>query len=390
MKIFLGYPSERLAAAREVYAFLHDEFQHQVWFDKLSLIAGTDWDAERAKGQSEADLIVHLCSPEILSRAGVVNRELRQTMRMIEDQPFGALFAIFIRLSDFRLPVEFRRYQWIDHFEPTWKSQLGEAVETRVAQLTGTAHALPAPVTPPPATARTVTGSDPRVIDFEDTTAGFSCAARYLKYAGAGRYWQFVNAKITSEVLEGFFTSRHDLKDLAKDDDRAIEQDEPLYVWNISTEEFFRKEDYLSIRFYTVSYFGGAHPNHHIKTLNFLSEEFGLVNIHQLLHWEVASARSVLTFCEKVLMATFPDFDRDGDVFRNYAADDDDVWKLVSQFGVDAKGVTFNFSPYDILPYAFGEHEVLVPWHFISEFLAPEFKDLDGKLTTPRYYIPGM
>lgn len=390
MRIFLGYASEHLAAARELYAFLHDGLGHEVWFDKVSLIAGTDWDAERAKGQSDAELIVHLCSPEILSRAGVMNRELRQTMRMIEDQPFGALYAIFIRLSDFRLPVEFRRYQWIDYFEPTWKEQLRSAVTARADQLSGAPSSQPAPVTVPPSATAVVTGGNPRVIEFEDRTFGISCSGRYLEYVGDSLYWRFVNARIASEALEGFFSSQHDLKYLAKDDEHAQDDGEPRYVWDIGTEEFFRKDDYLSIRFYTVSYFGGVHPNHHIRTLNFVSEEFGLVEVQQFLHWEVASARAVLKFCEKVLMATFPEFDRDGEVFQNYAAADEDVWKLMSQFGVDAKGVTFNFSPYDILPYAFGEHEVLVPWHFISEYLAPEFKDLDDKLITPRHYIPEM
>lgn len=80
MKIFLGYASERLEAAQEVYDFLKT-LNEDVWFDKVSLTGGDDWDRERATAQQNADFVVHLISADVFSRPGVVNREIKQTLR---------------------------------------------------------------------------------------------------------------------------------------------------------------------------------------------------------------------------------------------------------------------------------------------------------------------
>jgi hypothetical protein len=135
LKIFLGYPSEHGKAAEEIYRFLVSRGD-EVWFDKKSLVAGTDWDKEREKGQHDAELVVHLCSSAILKRVGVVNREIRQTLRLVEDQPLGALYVIPIRLEPIKLPVELTRFQYIE-FDDEWKERLSEGVEKRRAQLSG-------------------------------------------------------------------------------------------------------------------------------------------------------------------------------------------------------------------------------------------------------------
>lgn len=109
MKIFLGYPSERAEIAREIYEFLktHD---NDVWYDKASLVGGDDWDRERLAAQKDADLVVHLISVEVLTRSGVVNREIKQTLKFAEDQPFGTTYVVPIRLDDLRMPDELLRF----------------------------------------------------------------------------------------------------------------------------------------------------------------------------------------------------------------------------------------------------------------------------------------
>ena len=78
MKIFLSYPSERLTQAREIYAFLVS-LGLNVWFDKESLVAGQDWERESGKAQRNADLIVQICSVEVISKTGIIQREIRNT-----------------------------------------------------------------------------------------------------------------------------------------------------------------------------------------------------------------------------------------------------------------------------------------------------------------------
>ncbi|MBB4272960.1 toll/interleukin-1 receptor domain-containing protein [Rhizobium mongolense] len=129
MKIFVGYAKEDRDAAIEVVTFL-ETLGIDVWFDRKSLVAGDDWDAERLAAQQAADMIIHICSEQILSRTGVVNREIRETMRLAEDKPFGSNFVVFMRVGNVRLPSQFLRYHYID-FDGDWQQSLIAAVARR-------------------------------------------------------------------------------------------------------------------------------------------------------------------------------------------------------------------------------------------------------------------
>ena len=87
MKVFVGYPSEHRSEAREVAGYLRSQVE-EVWLDVDALAGGDDWDAERLEAQRRADFIIHLCSNAINSPGGPVVREIRETLRLLEDQPF--------------------------------------------------------------------------------------------------------------------------------------------------------------------------------------------------------------------------------------------------------------------------------------------------------------
>ena len=70
-----------------------------------------------------------------------------------------------------------------------------------------------------------------------------------------------------------------------------------------------------------------------------------------------------------------------GMFLEGYRESEDDVWKLLGQFNFDRRGLTFNFSPYDVLPYVLGSHEVPVPWNFLSDMIPDEYDDILVTLT---------
>lgn len=377
LKIFLGYPSEHESAAWDVYEFLTSKGDH-VWFDKKSLIAGTDWDKERDKGQRDAELVVHLCSKAILERAGVVNREIRQTLRLVEDQPLGALYVIPIRLEQIKLPVELTRFQYFD-FADDWKERLSQGVERRRVQLSENVEALPT---------ESVIAEEPlkglQKVEFADITTSYECRGEYLRYGGEGLYWLYVNGAIVSKALEGFYTARSDFKRLF--DERGNEEtsaDPVKDEWSINAEEFFRQGDMLSVRFYTyIGHARAAHPNHYITTLNFFGENAGSLDIRHLLGHSPIAAQKVIAYCEKVIMAGLEDEIDQAAFFEGYKDNEENLWSLLGQFNFDRKGVTFNFSPYDILPYVFGSHEVNLSWRFLEELIAEEYKFIVEKFMT--------
>lgn len=74
MKIFISYPSEQLRCAKEIYDLLM-MWKIQVWLDKKNLIAGQDWSRALKEAQRESDLTILICSNEIATKSGVIQRE---------------------------------------------------------------------------------------------------------------------------------------------------------------------------------------------------------------------------------------------------------------------------------------------------------------------------
>lgn len=380
MKIFLGYASEHVDVARDVYAFL--KISNEVWFDKDSLLPGVDWDRERSGGQDEAELIVHLVSREIIERKGVVNREIKQTLRLAEDQPFGALFVVFIRVEDFRLPVELTRFQYVDYFAANWRDRLQESLNRRERQLqrpSGQAVPRKEVVSSQPATA------GPTLFQFSDASERYECSGEYLTYPRVGLYWSMVNSRIQSTALEEFISMRATMRRFSIEDEEPspAERGYSEYSWEMTCEEFFTKDDVVSVRFYSYHHLGGAHGNHHITSLTFLGEQHGLVDVRSLFRNDVEKAKRVLNYCKQVVVAGLEGVEL-ADINTFVGEAEDAVWGALAQYNVDTRGLTFNFAPYVLLAYAYGSHEVQVPWSVCGDAVDEDLQELFDAISRPR------
>lgn len=379
MKIFLGYASEHLETARKVYLFLKS-VNDDIWFDKESLVGGDEWDRERAAAQQSADFVVHLVSAEIFERPGVVNREIKQTLKLIEDQPIGASYVVFMRLDDLRLPAELIHFQYIDYFENSWRDQLAQAVAKRAAQLNRAVPSAAPETTTVIEKALAVDGTvQPSRVESSVSTEFYNVSSDHIQYPVGGVYWDFVNARLASEALGGFVGAVANFNQMDDHDKAWIKDRNVPHEWGFMMQEFFRRRDFLSVRSSVYWYAGGAHPNHGITTLNFLGPEFGYCSIKDLFGHNDENAFRLVEYCKKVLLAMF---ENEGltDFITNSFENRQYTWSLASQYNFDDRGLTINFSPYEVLPYAFGSHEVLVPWRFATPLLDEKFVQLEDKL----------
>ncbi len=373
MKVFLGYASEHVEIAKKVLGILREKGD-LVWFDKDSLIGGDRWDVERLVAQREANLVVHLCSIEILKRPGVVNREIRDSLENDRDRPFGTTYLVPIKIGDFQMPSELEDKQWIHIDDSKFAEKLTASLEKRRRQLSiqedvrikeidvkhTNAVELPEEVLRMPLTR----GS--QRIEIADHSTEFECSCEYLSFDGKGTYWQFVNGSIAELVLKAYYGTRSDF--LTENENSAVSLGTKSF-WSLATEEFYRSEELVSVRFYESSYYAGAaHPNHGVRTLNFAGSRVGKLEIGRLIGHSFEGAQALLNYCERIVMAGFSvDNPSDCSFFEDYRDNIDDVFKLLAQFNFDRRGVTFNFSPYEVLPYACGTHEAFVPWNIVFE-----------------------
>lgn len=364
MDIFLGYPSEYRLAADEVYDFL-ESLGHSVWMDTNALVGGVEWRRERELAQRNAKLIIHLCAEEMMSRPGDVNREIRLTLDLVEDQPLGALFAVFVRINEFRLPIELTRFQYIDKFRDDWRPRIEAAVKKREQQLFDPSARPPKGEVMREAPA---IHGEAELIEVLDNEPPDEASAQYLRYGFDGIYWQWINSEIAAKALGGYFSAKKAFRDARIDVDLEWIKDRS-FSWELTTEEFFLKDDMLSVRFYTFDYLGGAHPNHYVETLNFVGPKHGQLQIRALLDDDFKRARRLIDYCERVVIASFDEEEGPLEFHLLNKDDEDDVWQALEQFNLDNKGVTFNFSPYVVMAYAFGSQTVIVPWDIMYGFL---------------------
>jgi hypothetical protein len=146
----------------------------------------------------------------------------------------------------------------------------------------------------------------------------------------------------------------------------------------MNVEEFFRSGDVVSVRFYMYEFAGGAHGNHNVTSLNFLGARYGQVELRALLDYD--AEQKLFNYCKRVILAGFGEEGAEQS-FVEFTEDETDlVWKVMSQFNIDERGLTVNFSPYAVLPYVFGVQEVMVPWPFVESLLAEPFKWLPREL----------
>ena len=74
-------------------------------------------------------------------------------------------------------------------------------------------------------------------------------------------------------------------------------------------------------------------------------------------------------YCEKVVLAEFEGKIEKDTFFEGYKETEEHLWTLLGQFNFDRQGMTFNSSPYDVLPYVFGSYDVHAPWRFLEPMI---------------------
>lgn len=100
-QIFLSYAREDIDAARELYRVLNKLNKLvYIWFDEKSLQPGHNWKQEITKAIKQSDLFIALMSNHAVNKRGVVQKELRQAIEVMETMPPDKIYLLPVRLDD--------------------------------------------------------------------------------------------------------------------------------------------------------------------------------------------------------------------------------------------------------------------------------------------------
>jgi hypothetical protein len=135
-RVFISYASEDAKAAQELCDGLLGA-GYGVWFDRLCLLPGQDWEYEINSAVSEADVLIFLVSQRSAGKTGFVQRELRMALDAADERPDGEIFLIPVRLDEAPIPLRIRRWQWIDMRASDWLSRIRFSVNTVEPEIIG-------------------------------------------------------------------------------------------------------------------------------------------------------------------------------------------------------------------------------------------------------------
>ena len=117
-RVFLSYAKEDIASARKLYASLRNETFVDVWFDEESLIPGQNWEKEISKAIKTSDIFIALISRNSVNKRGIVQKELKEAVEVMQELPQGKIYLIPVRLDNITPSHDFlSELHWINLFE---------------------------------------------------------------------------------------------------------------------------------------------------------------------------------------------------------------------------------------------------------------------------------
>jgi len=138
LKVFLCHASGDKPAVRDLYRRLRSD-GIAPWLDEEDLLPGQDWQLEIPKAVRSSDAVIICLSSRAITKAGYVQKEIKDALDVADEQPEGAIFLIPLRLEECEAPERLRRWQWVDLFRETGYERLLRALRARAEHLRLTA-----------------------------------------------------------------------------------------------------------------------------------------------------------------------------------------------------------------------------------------------------------
>lgn len=130
LRVFLCHASTDKAAVRELYRKLKSSVVDP-WLDDEKLLPGQDWNLEISRAIRQSDAVLVCLSRGSVTKAGYVQKEIRDALDIADQQPEGAIFLIPVRLEDCEVPEPLRRWQWVNLFDSEGYQRLSRALTAR-------------------------------------------------------------------------------------------------------------------------------------------------------------------------------------------------------------------------------------------------------------------
>lgn len=111
-KIFLCHANEDKPKVREVHQKLI-ELGYHPWMDEKDLVPGQSFEKEIEVALEKSKCVMIFFSEVSVAKRGFVQKELKHTLRLLDEFPSGEVFIIPVKLDECNVPREFSQLQWV-------------------------------------------------------------------------------------------------------------------------------------------------------------------------------------------------------------------------------------------------------------------------------------
>jgi hypothetical protein len=364
---FISYAREDYDTALELFEYL-ESIGVEPWMDKKRLIGGEDWDRAINRAVRECDFFLFCASPQSVNKRGAVQREIKLALDLWREKLEDDIYFIPVRLKQCDLPKSISRFQWIDYFEEDARTRIQHSIAT------GTQRHQ----------------TEPTVLPLEIHT-------RTLRNENEGKWYvnfaypEFLPADAVgipevNSVLS-VFANRARSRFVTQFGETDFHDERMPYFLDVSYSVTLVSYHLISVRFDEGIYTGGAHPNYHTRTFNFIRDPWYEFDIDYLpadkKYTEFFKGLSGLCVedISQQRLRSDPAWTESRLPQVGAVQTDQDSWlrtgagpdsKNFANFCIDPDCFTFVFDPYQVGSYAEGRSVVRIPITLLAGYLRPD------------------
>jgi len=135
LRIFLCHSSGDKPEVRNLYQRLSSD-GFDPWLDEENLLAGQDWELEIEEAVQTSDIVIVCLSHKAITKAGYVQKEINDALKVAEKEPEGTIFLIPLKLEECNVPKRLQRWHWINLFEEKGYGRLISSLRFRAGTIT--------------------------------------------------------------------------------------------------------------------------------------------------------------------------------------------------------------------------------------------------------------
>jgi len=232
---------------------------------------GSNWEYEIKTALKNSDFVILLLSSTSVRKRGYVQKEFKYALEYSENKLIDDIYIVPILLDDCKVPEHLTRFQWMEIVEGDFLNEILKSLNFQQKKY----------LIEMPSALREINDYGRFHIDLNfplPLEIDYECN---LPLFHSNKFFDssFVNIFIQQKVL----TYISDLRNWVISDKEFFQSRVSEFYLDISHSEMSFNDSYLSLSLVYHSYFGGAHPNTHIETLNFVFNPERLISIQDIV-----------------------------------------------------------------------------------------------------------